>query len=50
MMSFALWVLSAILAVVATWRAGTLHDTINIAPDGRLAGDLLGVNLSITVS
>lgn len=50
MMFFTLWVLPAILPVVATQRAGTSHETINMAPDRMLAGDLLGVNLSITVS
>jgi hypothetical protein len=48
--SFALWVLPAILSFVATWRPGTSHDTIHIAPDAMLAGALLCVNLSVSVS
>lgn len=50
MVPFPLWILPAILSFVATWRPGTSHNTIHIAPDGILAGDLLGINLSVSVS
>jgi hypothetical protein len=47
---FSLRIFPAILSFVATWRPGTSHDTIHITPDGMLAGDLLGVNPSVSVS
>ena len=43
-------ILLAILSFMAIWRPGTSHNTIHMAPDGTLAGDLLSVNLSILVS
>lgn len=30
---FSLWILPAVLSFVATWRPGTSHDTIHIAPE-----------------
>ena len=50
MVPFPPWILPAILSFVATWRPRTSHNTIHIAPDRILAGDLLGVDLSVSVS
>jgi hypothetical protein len=50
MVPFSLWILLAILSFVAIWRPGTSYDTIYIALNGMLAGDLLGVTISVSVS